>query len=212
MKVFKVSPRLEFSDEAISFIYTIHTLCDSQYNRITSVTIDFRCQFTIATLDQADTLILNHLSTLSYYNMHSEKVIIEISGGGDGASFSNLSESLVFVLIYIIIFDKTCFLHVHDSSQPISPASATDITLQNLVVGMNGKEGPMSSLLLNEGRESGVSPLAVDFADSLSHRIAQRFQIQAFISGQLTCVKEVEQLVKLEREIVALLRKHFIPS
>lgn len=142
--------------------------------------------------------------------MLSDKVIIEISGGDEVVS--NLSESLVFVLIYLVIFDKTCFLHVHDSSQPISPASATDITIQNLIVGMNGKEGPMSSLLINDGRESGVSPLAEDFADSLSHRIAQRFQIQAFISGQLTCVKEVEQLVKLEREIVALLRKHFIPS
>jgi hypothetical protein len=130
--------------------------------------------------------------------MKQEKKLVEIHSPGGASS--------VYVLVWALVFDKSCFFYLFDADHPISNSDAP--SFDSLAVAMNGIEGPISSQLMSASSDAHSSN-SDDFAASFARRITLRFNIQVFISSQITVMKDPNQLFQLETQLVAFIKENF---
>jgi hypothetical protein len=121
------------------------------------------------------------------------------------------SETTVFVLIWLVLFESSCFLYIADANHPVDEASSP-LPFHNLAVAMNHsrERDAISSKLLQDDESTAVSSITEDFSDSISRRLSKRFAIQVFLSCSLSHVKESQQLLFIERNIVNVLNDEFV--
>lgn len=137
--------------------------------------------------------------------MRTRRKVVDVNLDSDGDRHSS---DPIYVLIYLIVFDFSCLIYMHDSIQPFNMSSdlATDLSFQNLVVGMNFRSESISSSLI-QGNYS--NSMAEDFDASLSQRLARRFNLQVFVSTELSHIKESRQIFNLEKHLVTFVKENF---